>query len=217
MKNLFSYKQLPPKECFYSSLGDEIDGHVSDEQYLHLKNICKIFNLNTFEDFHNHYLKKDILLLAESFEKFISTSLKCYNLDSCHYLSAPGLSWDAMLKMTKVKVEKISDPDKYLFFEQGMRGGVSYINKRYNEASKNVNILYFDANNLYGHATNQYLPINNFKWVKNTNKIEKKLMRIKTSISTGYILAVDLEYPEKLHDIHNDYPLATGKINITKE
>ena len=136
MKNLFSYKQLPPKECFYSSLGDEIDGHVSDEQYLHLKNICKIFNLNTFEDFHNHYLKKDILLLAESFEKFISTSLKCYNLDSCHYLSAPGLSWDAMLKMTKVKVEKISDPDKYLFFEQGMRGGVSYINKRYNEASK---------------------------------------------------------------------------------
>ena len=122
-----------------------------------------------------------------------------------------------MLKMTKVKVEKISDPDKYLFFEQGMRGGVSYINKRYNEASKNVNILYFDANNLYGHATNQYLPINNFKWVKNINKIEKKLMRIKTSSSTGYILAVDLEYLEKLHDIHNDYPLATGKINIPKE
>ena len=132
----FSYKQLPPKECFYSSLGDEIDGHISDEQYLHLKNICKIFNLNTFECFHNHYLKKDILLLAESFEKFISTSLKFCNLDPCHYLSAPGLSWDAMLKMTKLKVEKISDPDKYLFFEQGMRGGVSYINKRYNEASK---------------------------------------------------------------------------------
>ena len=117
-------------------MGDEIDGHISDEQYLHLKNICKIFNLKTFEDFHNHYLKKYILLLAESFEKFICISLKCYNLDPCHYLSAPGLSWDAMLKMTKVKVEKISDPDKYLFFEQGMRGGVSYINKRYNEASK---------------------------------------------------------------------------------
>ena len=101
-----------------------------------LKKYCKISNFNTFEDFHNHYLKKDISLLAESFEKFVSTSLKCYNLDPCHYLSAPGLSWDAMLKMTKVKVEKISDPDKYLFFEQGMRGGVSYINKRYNEASK---------------------------------------------------------------------------------
>ena len=99
-------------------MGDEIDGHISDEQYLHLKNICKIFNLNTFEDFHNHYLKKYILLLAESFEKFISISLKCYNLDPCHYLSAPGLSWDAMLKMTKVKVEKISDPDKYLFLNK---------------------------------------------------------------------------------------------------
>ena len=99
-------------------MGDEIDGHISDEQYLHLKNICKIFNLKTFEDFHNHYLKKYILLLAESFEKFICISLKCYNLDPCHYLSAPGLSWDAMLKMTKVKVEKISDPDKYLFLNK---------------------------------------------------------------------------------------------------
>ena len=75
-------------------------------------------------------MKKDILLLSDSFEKFIFTCLKCYGLDPCHYFSAPGLSWDAMLKMTKVKLEKISDPDKCMFFEQGMRGGVSYIAKR---------------------------------------------------------------------------------------
>ena len=72
-----------------------------------------------------------------------------------------------MLKMTKIELEKISDPDKYMFFEQGMRGGVSYINKRYSEASKNVNILYLDMNNLYGCSISQYLPINNFKWAKN--------------------------------------------------
>ena len=104
-----------------------------------------------------------------------------------------------------------------MFFEQGMRGGVSYINKRYSEASKNEHILYLDMNNLYGHAMSQYLPYANFKWVKNIDKIKQKLMRIKKDSSTGYILEVDLEYPEKLHDIHNDYPLAPDKINIPKE
>ena len=161
-------------------------------------------------------MKKD-LLLADSFEKFISKCLKYYGLDPCHYFSASGLSWDAMLKMTRVTLEKISDPDKYMFFEQGMRGGVSYINKRYSEASKNKHILYLDMNNLYGHAMSQYLPYANFKWVKDINKIKQKLMNIKSNSSAGYILEVDLEYPEKLHDIHNDYPLAPKKINIPKE
>ena len=101
--------------------------------------------------------------------------LKYYDSDPCHYFRAPGLSWDAMLKMTKVEVKKISDPDKYMFYEQGMRGGVSYINKKDSEASKNVNILYLDMSNLYGCAMRQYLPISDFKWVKNINKIEQKL------------------------------------------
>ena len=122
-----------------------------------------------------------------------------------------------MLKMTGVTLEKISDPDKYMFFEQGMRGGVSYINKRYSEASKNKHILYLDMNNLYGHAMSQYLPYANFKWVKNIDKIKQKLMNIKSNSSTGYILEVDLEYPQELHDIHNDYPLAPETINIPKE
>ena len=81
-----------------------------------------------------------------------------------------------MLKMTGVMLEKISDPDKYMFFEQGMKGGVSYINKRYSEASKSVNILYLDINNLYGCAMRQYLPISNFKWVKNIHNIKQKLI-----------------------------------------
>ena len=71
--------------------------------------------------------------------------------------------------------------------------------------------------NLYGYAMSQYLPYVDFKWVKNIDKIEKKLMQIKKDSSTGYILEVDLEYPEKLHDIRNDYPLALEKINILKE
>ena len=100
------------------------------------------------------------------------------------FFSAPGLSWDAMLKMTGVTLEKISDPDKYMFFEQGMRGGVSYINKRYSEASKNKHILYLDMNNLYGDAVGQYLPYFNFKSIKNIDKTEQKLMNIKSNSST---------------------------------
>ena len=106
-----------------------------------LQNVWNIFNYNNFEDFHDHYLKKDVLLLADSFEKYISLCFKYYGLDPCHYFRAPVLSWDAMLKMTGVKSEKISDPDKHMFFEQGMRGGVSYINKRYSEVSKEISIF----------------------------------------------------------------------------
>ena len=168
------HPSLPVKKNFYSSLRDG----KRDEQYLHLQNVWNTFNVNTFKDFHDHYLKIDVLLLADIFEKFISTHLKYYGLDPCHYFSAPGLSWDAMLKTTKTELEKINDPDKYMFFEQGMRGGASYINKKYSKANNKYfpdydktipgkYILYLDMNNLYGCAMSQYLPYANFKWVKN--------------------------------------------------
>ena len=82
-------------------------------------------------DYHDHYLKKNVLLLTDVFEKFIYTCLKYYGLDPCHYFSSLELSWDAMLKMTDIELEKISDIDKYLFIEKGLRGGISYIAKRY--------------------------------------------------------------------------------------
>ena len=166
----FNYQELPPKECFYSSIKDDKrdnhNGHVSNEQYLDLQNVWNTFNFNTFRDsivFHNHYLKKDVLLLAYIFEKTISTCLKNYNLDSCHYFSAPGLSWDAMLKMTKLKLEKNSDADIHLFIEKAMRGGTSYASKRYSKANnesclnydkekRETHINYLDMNNLHGGA-----------------------------------------------------------------
>ena len=155
---------------------DRSDGHISDGQDQDLQNVWDIFNLNTVEDFHDHYLKKDVLLLADIFDKCISTNLKYCGFDPCHYFSVPGLSWDTMLKITKVELEKINDPDKYMFFEQGMRGGVSYINKRYSKASKNKHILYLDMNNLYGDVMSQYLPYADFELIKDINKIEQKLM-----------------------------------------
>ena len=114
------------------------------------------------------------MLIVDIFEKFIGTCLKYYELDPCHYFSFPGLSWDAMLKMNDMKLEKISDINKYLFIEKGLRGGISYIAKRYAKAdSKYINnydskkqstfISYLDMNNLYGWAMSEYLPCDGFK------------------------------------------------------
>ena len=155
--------------------------HISAEQYLLLKYVWKDFNFNTFRDFHNHYLKKDVLLLGDTFEKFISTSLKNYNLDPYHYSRVPGLSWNAMLKVTKVELEKISNPHMHLFIKKGVTRGISYIDKKYSKANnkyckdydeKNPEnyIVYLDMNNLYWHEMCQYLPYGRFKWIKSTKE-----------------------------------------------
>ena len=112
-------------------------------------------------DCHDYYFKKDVLLLADVFEKFNDTCLKCQGLDPCHYFSFPGSNWDVMLKETDANLEKISDIDKYLFIEKGSRGGISYISKRYTKANNkymsdynskkpSTFIAYLDKNNLYG-------------------------------------------------------------------
>ena len=103
---------------------DKSNGYISNEQYLHLQNVWNTFNFKTFEDFHNHYLRKDALLLDDVFEKFIFTCFKFYELDPCHYFSAPGLSWDAMLKMTKVELEKISDQINICFLNKEWEVGL---------------------------------------------------------------------------------------------
>ena len=80
-------------------------------------------------DYHDHYLEKDVLLLADVFEKFIDTCLKFYGPDPCHYFSSHGLSRDAMLKVTGMRLKKIVNIDMYLFIEKGLRGGISHIAK----------------------------------------------------------------------------------------
>ena len=86
-------------------------------------------------DCHDHYLKKDVLLLANVFEKFIDSCLKFHNIDPCHFFSSPGLSWDAMFKMTGVKLGRVSDIGMYLFIEKGLSGGISYIAERHSKAN----------------------------------------------------------------------------------
>ena len=149
--------------------------------------------------------------------------LKFYGLDPCHYFSSPGLSWDAMLKMTGVKLEKISDIDKYLFIEKGLRGGISYIAKRYAKANNKYMkdydpkkpskfITYLDMNNLYGWAMSEYLPYEGFKWLKNSDGFDVNSISEKSPI--GYILNVNLKYSDELHESHNEYQLASEKLAV---
>ena len=133
----FDEEILPARKYFYSStkdkkIGDDgkkSDGQISFKYYLTCKKIWDKFDMKNMGDNHDHYLKNDVLLLADVFEKFIGTCLKFYGLDPCHYFSSSGLSWDAILKMTGVKLEKVSEIDKYLFIEKDLKRGISYIAK----------------------------------------------------------------------------------------
>ena len=177
-------------------------------------------------EYHNLYLESDILLLADVFENFRKTCLQYYKLDPCHYFTSPGLSWDAMLKMTNIKLELMTDIDMFQFIEKGMRAGISYISNRYGKANNKYMkiyddkapskyIMYLDANNLYGWAMSQYLPTGGFRWMTK-NQIDKiDLRKYKEDSNKGLILEVDLEYPKELHDLHNDYPLGPEKVKVT--
>ena len=169
----------------------------------------------------------DAALLAEVFENFRKVFQEKYGLDPAHYYSAPGLSWDALLKKTGVELELLTDMDMHLMIERGMRGGISMVSKRYAKANnprvegydpaqpKNY-ITYLDANNLYGWAMSLPLPKKNFHW-KRVMPTEEQIMKMKWNSKKGWILEVDLEYPAQLHDAHNDYPLAPEKKVIKPE
>ena len=212
--------QLPPKSEFYSKLSDS---NISDEDYEHAQKVWRGFEMSTMRDYHDLYLELDVLLLADVFENFREICLKNYKLDPAWYLTAPGLSWDAMLRTTKIKLELLNDPDMLMMFEKGTRGGVSMVSNRYAKANNKYMgkdfdpakpsnyIMYLDANNLYGWAMSEKMPYEGFKWVEDI-PLEKML----SDGDLGYVLEVDLDYPVELHDLHNDYPLAPESMKINK-
>ena len=135
-----------------------------------------IWEMEMIKDFHDLYLKCDVLLLADVFEKLRYNRFKNYGLCRSYYLSAPTLSWDVLLNMTEFELELTSYTDIYLLFEKGMRSGVSYIYKTYSQANnkylksydpkqESKNIIYLDSNKLYGYGISKFLPTAEFKWI----------------------------------------------------
>ena len=213
----FKENKLPPKEAFYSRLTGE---GISDEDLKHAEKVWKVFGMKTLQDYHNLYNVTDVLLLADVFENFRNVCMENYKLDPAHYFTAPGLAWDACLKITDVELELLSDIDMLLMIEKGIRGGVSMISNRHAKANNkymgesfidtmiSIYIMYLDANNLYGWAMSKPLPTHGFEWMK--------VDELETWELHSCILEVDLEYPKNLHDLHNDYPLAPEQIMVNK-
>lgn len=204
---------LPSKDKFYSTL---TESPVSDDEYEFACEVWRKFNVKTLGEYSDLYMKTDILLLADVFENFRETCHRNFKLDPAHYFTAPGLSFDAMLKYTKISIELITDIDMMMFIERGIRGGISQCSKRYVKAnnkymdeydskSESKYLMYLDANNLYGYSMMQRLPISDFQWCGNEFSTED-ILKISDESLMGYMFEVDLDYPKQLHDSHKDYP-----------
>ena len=212
----FDETKLPKYENFYNTLEKK---HIDKKAYEHAQNVWEKLKIKNMGEYHDLYLKTDVLLLADCFEKFRETAYNNYGMDCTHFFTLPSFSWKAMLKNTKAKISVFSDIDMYHMIERGIRGGISVISKRYAKANnkymKNFDpeqpstyLMYFDANNLYGHSMSQYLPVGDYKWEKPEEFNKKIIAEMTPTQETGYIFDVDLLYPFHLHNEHNDYPLA---------
>lgn len=205
---------LPLKKNFFSNLTNE---SISESDYEHAQKVWNCFEIANLGEYTDLYVKSDVLLLADIFEKFRETCKNTYDLDPAFYLTAPSLSFDAMLLKTKVRLELINDLEILRMIQSGIRGGICLCTKRYatsnNKYQSNFDpsqpsnfLMYMDCNNLYGFAMCGYLPHSDFKLINEEEFKQLDIMCIPDDNNIGYILEVDLEYPENLHDIHNDLP-----------
>ena len=207
----FNETLLPSNESFDSNLNME---NIDDIDYRHGNNVFKRFKLKNVGEYHDLYVQRDTLLLADVFKNLRNKCLEVYELDPAHFLSLPGLAWQACLKKTNIELELLTDYDMLLMVEEGIRGGICHsihgyakANNKYMENySKNKEssyIQYLDVNNLYGWAMSQKLPVKNFKWVEDVSRINEEFIKnYNENSSKRYILEVDVKYPKKLHDLH---------------
>jgi hypothetical protein len=169
----FKETELPPRKAFYSKL--RLSG-ISKNEYKHAQNVYKKFKCDTFQDYHNLYLKSDVLLLSDVFENFRNNSIANYKLDPANFITAASYAWSCMLLKTGIELELITDPKSLDIFERSKRGGLTFVgSKRYAKANnkdtigydpntKSTYLMYLDANNLYGWSMVQALPYQDIKF-----------------------------------------------------
>ena len=215
----FNETSLPSIDKFFSKLNGT---GISAEDYKHAKEIWDKFNVRNIGEYHDLYLKTDVILSANVLEEFRSTCIKHYGLNPANFYTSPGLAWKACLKKTGIKLELLTDPDMLLMFEGGIRGGITQSIHRYAEANNKYmgkfdpeklssHIQYLDANNLYGWAMSQPLPTGGFKWVDiGIDQVHELSKRE----DYGYILEVDVKYPTEILDSHDELPFMSERLNI---
>ena len=223
----FDETVLPSIENFYNTLHDE---PLSAKDYERAHQIWDFYGIQNLRQYHDHYLKSDVLLLADVFEHFRHDVRQKHALDCLYFPTLPSLSWSMALKHTKVELELITDPEMYLMVENSIRGGISTISNRYAKANNpllegydpdkpTTFITYLDMNNLYGGAQSEPLPVGDFRFLTQDEieQIQLDLESIPEDSPTGYIIDCDLSYPAHLHDKHSDYPLAPEHLTVTEE
>ena len=221
--SILKHTQLPNKEAFTNDLDGSV---ITPEDYSHAQRVWHVFRCQTFRDYLELYLLCDVLQLADVFESFCTKCLADYSLDPTHYFSAPHFTYDAFLRYSGVKLDLLTDINQYFFLERGIRGGLSMVAKRYAKANHSnipgydsskptVHILDLDANNLYGKAMQEYLPYGGFRWMEGCELTEEQIMKIAPDADEGCFVECTLDYPQALHDLHADYPLAPVKTKIT--
>ena len=197
--------------------------NISDEDYKHAQKVWKGFDMKNLGEYHDLYLKTDIILLSNVFKAFRNTCLKHYSLDLAHFYTSLGLAWQACLKKTGIRLELLTDPDMLLMFQRAIRGGITravlrytqannkYMGKKFGPEEGSSFLQYLDVNNLSGWAMSQPLPTGGFKWVNDVTPYE-----IAKCASKDYLLEVDVKYPNELQDLHNDLPFMCEKMKINK-
>ena len=223
----FNEKSLPSEKEFYSNLNME---DIDEIDYRHGNNVFTNLKLDNLGIYHDLYVKSETLLLADVFENFRDMCLKEHELDPAHFISLPGLAWQACLKKTNIELELLTDFDMLLMVEKGIRGGICHSIQRYAKANnkymKNYNnneelsyIQYLDANNLYGWAMSKKLPTNGFKWIDNNETAgpvinEDFIKNYNENNDKGYIFEVDVKYPKRLHELHSDLPFLSERVEV---
>ena len=221
---------LPPREQFYSELTEE---GLTEEEYKHAKDVWDALGCKTLQDYMEFYCETDVLLLSNIFENFRDTCLRAYKLDPAHYMSAPGLTWDAMLLYTGNKFELAQEEEQVEFIQRCVRGGISQCSIHHVKTnhpligawdpSKPITeIKYLDANNLYGWAMSQPMPTGGLHWLSRAEIAEGRLGlevpwsgRCPVWCGEPCFLEVDLDYPPELHEAHSDLPLAPHHYTFT--
>ena len=180
----FNETKLPEKEEFYSNPNLE---DITDADYMHVKRVCTDFETKKWGEYHDLYLKTDVLLLPNVFENFRKMCLKISELDPVKSISVSGLAWQAALKNTEVKLELLTDIDMLLRVEKGIRGGTCHTIHRYAKANnkymkvydenkESSYLNYWDVNNLSGWAMSQKFPVNNFEWIEETSQFNEEFI-----------------------------------------
>ena len=201
------------KEHFFSKLKNKCP---DDEEIERTMDIIERFNIKNGEESTEIYLRSDVLLLACVFEKFIKISVNQYDINPLYCVSLPGYTWQCGLKNTGIKLQTLQDKDMILLLENNIRGGISSVmGDRYIKSDENGKVMYFDANNLYGHSMSEPLPYDEIKF-DNDVKLED-ILNTPDDSDIGYLIEVDLKYPDNIKEKTKNFPFCPENKTINPD